>query len=158
LAARSIQNEDIPLQRHLSFPFALALLVGICGICLADSPGRQFSADNLKALNLDEAEPFEFSVTATAAGSRVQYRVRVKRKKGNVPPKLDVRLNVVDQNSLLVSCLVAESRDKSGLSYEFSVSRKHLAESLLIITDKEYVPKEPEGGAYWFGLTDFASP
>jgi hypothetical protein len=157
LVMRSIG--PVPVLGCLPLLFAL-MLAGICEICIADSPGRQLTPDALKALNRSGEPPFRLYVTATAAGERMEYRVTVERKKGDLPPKLEVRLNVVEAKSLLVSCPVAEHQAKTVVSYDFVVSRKHLAESLLIITDREYVPKdEPEaGGAYWFQLIDFAEP
>ncbi len=139
------------MKKYLPFMFAAVLMVGTCEICIADSPGIHLTPDNLKK------QPLLFQITATAEGDRVRFRVTVERKKVNVPPKVDVRLNIVDGKALLVSCLVAESREKHVLSYEFLVAQKYLTESMLIITDKENVPKSPEDGAYWFLLSDFAS-
>jgi hypothetical protein len=138
------------MNAHPSFVAAAVLLVPICGVCFADSPGTQLTREDI------DKQPLLFRIATADAGNRIRFCVTVKPKTQTARPKLAVRLNVFDDKTPIVNCLVAGEQANDAVSYEFLVARKYLDASQLHIGGG---PKDdvPEGGNYYFVLQDFAS-
>jgi hypothetical protein len=138
------------MNAHPSFVAGAVLLVPICGVCFADSPGTQLTRENI------DKQPLLFRIATADAGNRIRFFVTVKPKTQTARPKLAVWLNVFDGKTPILNCPLAGEQRKDAVTYEFLIARKYLDASLLQISGG---PNEdvPESGNYYFVLQDFAS-
>jgi len=99
-----------------------------------------------------------FTVKATKTGHNVRFQVSIESKEATLSPILQAHLTVFDGTNRIVSCAVERTRRDKGVTYEFEVSSKYLAESQFNfgnMADANGQPM-PAGDYYWFYLKDFA--
>lgn len=104
-------------------------------------------------------QPLGIIISADEAGDSVRFTVSVQRKQGKAPPALSAWLGILDGDTRIVSCRVAEEKRDGAVVYEFIVSPKHLAKSKLLFEETDAAQRGLPGGAvYWFYLQDFTPP